>query len=172
MFLCARPVFLRGVPAAPPGIPGLGICAPLHRCAQTGAAGWHGRGAPFLQGTPSFLPSILPPSNTLSFFFQLSDAEYVGSFPLTTNNIEYPVDSDETRQEILTAISHLSNFISAESASRTLKRCVFFFAFSIVCCRFLTFSLQTQGSAPRPLRVCAAAVEGVQGLSTRYACLL
>jgi len=53
--------------------------------------------------------------------FQLPEYNYDGSFA-TANTIDYPMETDEIQKEILTSVSHLSNFISAESASRTLKR--------------------------------------------------
>lgn len=56
-------------------------------------------------------------------FFKLPNYEYEGSFA-ASEEIEYPTDINETRQEILNTLAHLSNFISAESASRTLKRFV------------------------------------------------
>ncbi len=56
-----------------------------------------------------------------SNFFKVPKYQYAGSFA-TADEIEYPEDSNEARQEILTAVGHLSNSISAESASRTLKR--------------------------------------------------
>jgi len=63
----------------------------------------------------------LPKNINKSNFFRIPSYQHVGSFA-TSNQIQYPEDNNETRQEILTAVGHLSNFISAESASRTLKR--------------------------------------------------
>jgi len=54
--------------------------------------------------------------------FHILDYKYEGSFATSTQTIPYPNDKNETRQEILTTVCSLSNFISAESASRTLKR--------------------------------------------------
>eukprot|EP01114_Cavostelium_apophysatum_P016624 TRINITY_DN4775_c0_g1_i1.p1 TRINITY_DN4775_c0_g1~~TRINITY_DN4775_c0_g1_i1.p1 ORF type:complete len:1113 (-),score=304.93 TRINITY_DN4775_c0_g1_i1:63-3401(-) len=55
-------------------------------------------------------------------FFKLPDYVYEGSFA-RSGHVEYPFESNtDLQKEILTSVTHLSNFISAESASRTLKR--------------------------------------------------
>jgi hypothetical protein len=72
--------------------------------------------------SPTNLSSCISvPKNPNSSFFKLPEYAPQGSYA-QANEIEYPEDSNETRQEILTTVGHLSNFISAESASRTLKR--------------------------------------------------
>lgn len=53
----------------------------------------------------------------------MPDYKYEGSFPNSGDIKYYEEDQDEVKKEILNAITLLSNFISAESASRTLKKC-------------------------------------------------
>jgi len=73
--------------------------------------------------SPTNLTSFIsvPKDIKNSAFFKVPKYTYEGSFAVA-NEIEYPEDPVEARQEILTAVGHLSNSISAESASRTLKR--------------------------------------------------
>jgi len=56
-----------------------------------------------------------------SNFFKPPIYQYEGSFA-KSGSVEYATGSSEIETEILTAVSQLSNFISAESASRTLKK--------------------------------------------------
>lgn len=63
----------------------------------------------------------LPRNGTQNLFFKIPPYEYVGSLA-NSNVIGTISDSDEICNEILTTVTHMSNFISAESASRTLKR--------------------------------------------------
>jgi hypothetical protein len=63
----------------------------------------------------------LPKNARNSPIFTLPDYNYDGSFAIV-GSIYYAETQDEIQKEILTSVSHLSNFISAESASRTLKR--------------------------------------------------
>jgi len=65
---------------------------------------------------------IAVPRNPKLLFQQLPEHKFEGSFAISGEPINYPKDKNETRQEILTTVCSLSNFISAESASRTLKR--------------------------------------------------
>jgi len=73
--------------------------------------------------SPSNLNSCisLPKDLKNSSFFKTPSYEYQGSFA-KSGQIEYPTNRTELQLEIITAVGHLSNFISAESASRTLKR--------------------------------------------------
>jgi len=63
----------------------------------------------------------LPKDISRNTFLKLSNYTYEGSFA-KTGEITYPNGNTELQKEILQSITHLSNFISAESASRTLKR--------------------------------------------------
>jgi len=72
----------------------------------------------------------VPKDSTRNSFFKVPEYKFEGSFP-SDGIIEYPnpavpgsVNSsqEEIRKEILSTVAHLSNFISAESAARTLKR--------------------------------------------------
>jgi len=69
--------------------------------------------------------SISVPKDIRSSFFKVPEYQYEGSLA-ASNRIEYPEAKDEIEKEILSAVALLSNFISAESASRTLKRLVGF----------------------------------------------
>lgn len=75
--------------------------------------------------SPANLNSCIsvPKNIRKSTFFKLADEKYEGSLA-TSDTIEYynPKEVNEIQMEILTAVGHLSNSISAESASRTLKR--------------------------------------------------
>ena len=66
--------------------------------------------------------NIAVPRNPKLLFQQIPEHKFEGSFAISGEPINYPKDKNETRQEILNTVCSLSNFISAESASRTLKR--------------------------------------------------
>lgn len=63
----------------------------------------------------------LPRNTSENPFFQIPPYEYLGSVA-NSNAMEKISDADEICNEILITVTHMSNFISAESASRTLKR--------------------------------------------------
>jgi len=63
----------------------------------------------------------VPKDIRISGFFRLPDYKYEGSRALVAS-IEQVTEKDESIKEILSTVANLSNTISAESASRTLKR--------------------------------------------------
>jgi len=65
--------------------------------------------------------TISVPKSTQNQFFRMPKYKHEGSF--AEYDFPYPKpEKDEEANEVLKNVTHLSNFISAESASRTLKR--------------------------------------------------
>jgi hypothetical protein len=71
-------------------------------------------------------------TESVGFFKQVPQYRFLGAFP-TTDLIEYPEPKNDLQKEILSAVTSLSNFISMESASRSLKRLVVRKLTSFIC---------------------------------------
>ncbi len=103
--------------------------------------------------SPNNLHSCIavPKDMKIAPFFKIPPYHFEGSFPLNSisssgalvdsnnNTASFADDGDSKHQEILTAVMHMSNFISAEPASRQLKR--YFYIVSLYLLSYLALLL-------------------------------